>query len=113
MKTLFFFNIEIIFSVKIIAQQTITKTVYFEHDSYNLTIKAISILEKCYEEIKDTNLNTITIIGHTNTDSEDNYNMTLSENRGNSVYRYFILKYINKDKIKSNIILPINYENNL
>lgn len=102
MKTLFFVNIAILFSVKIIAQQKITETVYFNHNSYNLTTEAISILEKCYEEIKDTNLNTITIIGHTDTDGEDNYNMTLSENRSNSVYRYFILKGINKDKIKTN-----------
>jgi len=87
-------------SLGLFAQQTINQTVHFDYDKFNLTVETKTMLESCYEKIEDNNLRQITIIGHTDTDGNDSYNMTLSENRTKAVLNYFLSKGISKEKIK-------------
>lgn len=100
MKTTILTLLAIILTFELFAQQTKTETVYFEYDKYNLTPSAMTTLGNLYSIIKTQNYNRIKIIGHTDGDGSDNYNLTLSKNRTKTVYDYFISKGIAKDKIQ-------------
>lgn len=100
MKTILTTFLTVILTINLFAQQAIKETVLFDYDKYELTASAKNILAKCYDKIKDSDFRQITIIGHTDSDGSDNYNMTLSENRAKMVLNFFLSKNISKDKIK-------------
>jgi len=100
MKTIITTLLTVILTINLFAQQTINETVFFDYNKYDLTANAKNILDKCYDKIKDSDFRQITIIGHTDADGSDSYNMTLSENRTKTVLNYFLSKSISKDKIK-------------
>jgi hypothetical protein len=100
MKTIITTILTVILTINLFAQQTINETVFFDYNKYDLTANAMNILDKCYDKIKDSDFRQITIIGHTDADGSDSYNMTLSENRTKTVLNYFLSKGISMDKIK-------------
>jgi len=100
MKKTFFTLLIVTLTFKIFAQQSKTETVYFDYDKYDLTIEATTTLENYYKKIKDKEFVHITIIGHTDADGGDTYNITLSQNRTKTVFDYFLSKGISSDKIK-------------
>ena len=100
MKKTFFTLLIVTLTFKIFAQQSKTETVYFDYDKYDLTIEATTTLENYYKKIKDKEFVHITIIGHTDADGGDTYNITLSQNRTKTVFDYFLSKGISRDKIK-------------
>lgn len=99
MKTILTALFTVILTINLFAQQTINETVYFDYGRFDLTANAITILDNCYENIKDKSFQQIIIIGHTDADGSDNYNMTLSEQRTETVLNYFLSKSVTKDKI--------------
>jgi TonB family protein len=100
MKTIITTLLTVILTINLFAQQTINETILFDYDKYDLTLTAKNILDKCYDKIKDSDFRQITIIGHTDADGSDSYNMVLSENRTKTVLNYFLSKGIGKEKIK-------------
>lgn len=100
MKLTFLTFLMVILTFESNAQQTRTETVYFEYDKYNLTSEAATILEILYNSIKTEKFNSINIIGYTDADGSDDYNLTLSKNRTKTVFDYFQAKGISKDKIQ-------------
>lgn len=99
MKTTFLTLFTIILTFELSAQQTKTETIYFDQNKYNLTASATTILENLYINIKTESFSRIKIIGHTDGDGSDNYNMILSKNRTKTVNDYFLSKGIASDKI--------------
>jgi TonB family protein len=100
MKTVFFTLLTIFLSFELFAQQLKTKTVYFDYDKYHLTTEAKTILDSFYRKLKTDTFDIIKIIGHTDADGKDHYNLTLSKNRTKSVSVYLQSKGISKDKIQ-------------
>jgi hypothetical protein len=82
------------------AQNTLKETVYFDYNKYSLTQKAKDQLNESCDKISDKQLLQITLFGHTDADGSNDYNLTLSKNRVNTVLDYFISKGIDKEKIK-------------
>lgn len=99
MKIAFLILLTVLLTFNLFAQ-TIKETVHFDYDQYILTTEAKTVLDKCYEKIKDTDFRQITIIGHTDADGSDGYNLALSENRTTTVLSYFLLQGISMDRIK-------------
>lgn len=60
-------------------------TVYFEFDKYNLTPEAQATLDDIIFDIRDRDLGGIVVNGHTDTAGPADYNMTLSQERANTV----------------------------
>ena len=60
-------------------------TIYFEFDKYNLTPEAQAALDDIIFDIKDRELGGIVVNGHTDTMGPADYNMTLSQERANTV----------------------------
>ncbi len=100
MKTTFLTLVTIILTFELFAQQTKTETIYFDHNKYNLTSQAATTLENFYSIIKTERYDRIKIIGHTDADGSDNYNLTLSQNRTKTVFDFLLSKGIAKDKIQ-------------
>ena len=100
MKTVFFTLLTIFLSFEVFAQQFKTETVYFDYDKYHLTTEAKTILDSFYRKLKTDTFDIIKIIGHTDADGKDHYNLTLSKNRTKSVSVYLQSKGISKDKIQ-------------
>ena len=64
--------------------------VYFDTNKYNINAASQTTLDKLagvLKEFKDTN---VLVVGHTDSSGSDEYNMTLSMNRANSVTNYFV-----------------------
>lgn len=100
MKASVFILLILIFSIKLFAQHPIKEVVRFEHDKYNLDSEALSVLDSCVDIWKNMNYAEVTIIGHTDGDGSDNYNMILSEKRARAVSEYLISQGISNNKIK-------------
>lgn len=62
--------------------------VLFDLDSSNLRPEAENALNALSAEIAAAGLNSFTVIGHTDAQGSDDYNMTLSENRAGAVRAY-------------------------
>lgn len=65
-------------------------TIYFEFDKYNLTPEAQAALDDIIFDIKDRELGGIVVNGHTDTAGPPEYNMTLSQERANTVAKALI-----------------------
>ncbi|MBK8641393.1 MAG: OmpA family protein [Saprospiraceae bacterium] len=108
MKTAFFTLLTIILSFELFAQQTKTETVYFDYDKYHLTTEATTILDSFYRNLKTDTFDIIKIIGHTDADGKDQYNLTLSKNR-TKVYLFTCSQKEFPSKIfKSNFMVKKN-----
>ena len=87
----------------LVSEKVETKViVYFEYDSYNISIQQIKKLDSLIKKIENHYKKTIVIYGHTDTKGPKNYNLNLSKKRASEVMKYFKTKNIsNKVIIKA------------
>ncbi|BDS14342.1 OmpA family protein [Aureispira anguillae] len=72
------------------------RSVYFDHDEYKLTNKAIAILDKMADTLKIYPQIDIEVLGHTDSNGSHDYNWTLAMNRSGAVIRYLEQKGIDR-----------------
>lgn len=75
------------------------ENVYFDVDKYNLRPDSYTALNTLLAEMQRNPKMKIELAGHTDSDGDDKHNMTLSQNRSNSVMNYLIEKGISSDRI--------------
>ena len=80
MTKLYFLLLTFLFSSAIIAQDTIS--VYFESNSFELSIQAKRTLNKSFSD--GTEIKSAMIIGHTDSEGFDETNLVLASNRTSS-----------------------------
>lgn len=76
--------------------------VYFDTNKFNINADSevlLSKLSKILIEYPDTN---VMVVGHTDSTGADDYNMTLSKNRANSVTNYFTTKGLSAERFTTN-----------
>ncbi|CAA0093072.1 OmpA family protein [Zhongshania aliphaticivorans] len=73
--------------------------VFFETNSAILTINATTILDKAVAVIQQSDAEKIEVSGHTDAIGSDNYNLTLSQNRAQSVKRYLTDHGVNGERL--------------
>ena len=62
----------------------------FDVDKYDLRNESKETLNNLAKVLKEANISAFEIDGHTDSDADDAYNQTLSENRANSVKEYLV-----------------------
>lgn len=82
----------------------IASKIYFETNKAELKLISHSALDDLADILKRNELVNLTIEGHTDSDSDDSYNMTLSQQRTESVKNYLISKGISDARLT-----PIGY----
>lgn len=77
------------------AARALSLEVYFEFDSANLTPEAMQQLAPVGEALRSNELSNVdfTLEGHTDAAGDYNYNLGLSEQRAQSVKRFFVENY--------------------
>ena len=78
---------------------TLDSGVLFDVDKYNLRPEAQEILKNLAVVLKEADIKSFEIDGHTDSDASDEYNKTLSDNRSKSVK-----EFLSSQGVKSNII---------
>ena len=78
---------------------TLDSGVLFDVDKYNLRPEAQEILKNLAVVLKEADIKSFEIDGHTDSDASDEYNKTLSDNRAKSVK-----EFLSSQGVKSNII---------
>ena len=76
--------------------------VYFDTEKYNINSASQTTLNKLigvFKEYPDTNL---LVVGHTDSQGSEEYNMTLSKNRAYAVTNYVIQKGISQSRLTTN-----------
>lgn len=97
--SIIFFNIVLTTSI-LLAQQKKTDTLYFDHNKYDLSETAKIKLNLLYQNNKVKEILGIDLVGYTDSDGSDKYNLTLSQKRTKAVSDFFISKGIKADLIK-------------
>ena len=77
------------------------KNVFFEFDKSTLLAKSKIELDKLYEQLLKYPDMRIQLRGHTDDQGDDDYNMTLSDQRAKAVMDYLIDKGIDKSRLES------------
>lgn len=75
--------------------------IFFESGKYDLLSESFAELDKLCNILKENNKLQIEIAGHTDAVGSDANNMTLSNNRANSVMNYLIEKGIDKSRLSA------------
>lgn len=70
------------------AQETLVETLYFETAKSELTLKSKEQLNLLIKQIKQMEINVISVVGHTDCEGSDAYNVKLSKERANIVLQY-------------------------
>ena len=78
---------------------TLDSGVLFDVDKYNLRPEAQEILKNLVVVLKEADIKSFEIDGHTDSDASDEYNKTLSDNRAKSVK-----EFLSSQGVKANII---------
>lgn len=76
--------------------------VYFDTAKFNINAKSEATLNKLigvFKEYPDTNL---LVVGHTDSQGAEDYNLTLSKNRANAVTNYLTSKGISNGRLTTN-----------
>lgn len=73
--------------------------IYFETDKADLKLISYSALDDLVDILKRNDVVNLTIEGHTDSDADDAYNMTLSQKRTESVKEYLISKGISDARL--------------
>lgn len=90
-----------LFIIKIGFSQIYKKEVYFLKDDHQLTTEAQKIIIDLAQNLKNEKRQYyLTLIGHTDSDGNEDYNKNLSKKRVESVYEMFLEKGINDNFIK-------------
>ena len=76
------------------------RPIYFDFDSYELSRDGMAKLDILSAILEKHSALKLEITGHTDSKGSYEYNMRLSVNRANSVYKYLILNGITKDRMK-------------
>ena len=79
----------------------VLENIFFDTDKYDLKAKSFIELDKLAVMLNENPKMKIELHGHTDSDGDDAHNMTLSQNRANSVMNYLILKGIAKERLKA------------
>lgn len=74
---------------------TLDSGVFFDVDKYNLRPKAEEILKNLAVILKEANIKSFEVDGHTDSDASDEHNKVLSENRANSVKAFLASQGVN------------------
>ena len=78
---------------------TLDSGILFDVDKYNLRPEAQEILKNLAVVLKEADIKSFEIDGHTDSDASDEYNKTLSDNRAKSVK-----EFLSSQGVKANII---------
>lgn len=73
--------------------------VYFETEKYNLNVASQQVLDKLANIFKEYPETNNLVVGHTDSQGSEKYNMSLSENRAYSVTNYLIKKGISSSRL--------------
>jgi outer membrane protein OmpA-like peptidoglycan-associated protein len=85
----------------ILPSQPIHFILYFKGDSTDLTADSIKILPEILESIKSRNSQNISVIGHTDTAGDQQYNLQLSRRRASAISRILVKKGVDSSFIIS------------
>ncbi|MFP4524969.1 MAG: OmpA family protein [Bacteroidales bacterium] len=80
-------------------EKIVLRNVFYELDSYELKNESRVELNKLYDLLNNNPEVDIEISGHTDSIGTNEYNITLSENRAKSVYKYLINKGIDENRL--------------
>ncbi len=80
-------------------EKIVLRNVFYELDSYELKKESRVELNKLYDLLTNNPEMDIEISGHTDSIGTNEYNITLSENRAKSVYKYLINKGIDENRL--------------
>jgi len=85
------------------APETITLSgdALFDFDKSTLRPDAVAALDTTVQKYKGAKLNSMTIVGHTDSKGSDAYNQALSERRADSVREYLIAQGLEGSKIST------------
>lgn len=85
---------------KIPVKPIIVRNIYYQFDKFNLTDSAKMIIDSTiYPLMRDNPEITVEISSHTDSKGSDNYNLTLSQKRAQSVVNYLISKGIDSFRL--------------
>ena len=84
-----------------LAQNTLRDTILFDFDKYDLTQIAVDQLNKISKIIQREKIKSIELVGHTDHDGSDEYNVVLSKRRVNAVLNYLVSKDVEQNIITS------------
>ncbi len=84
----------------LVGERIVLNNVLFDFDKYDLRSESTVELDKWVKFLTANPSLKIEILGHTDNKGTAEYNYTLSDNRANVVYEYFVSKGINKDRMK-------------
>lgn len=90
-----FWGLVVLIPMGVFGQERRTNTVLFEKDKYFLTEKAKGILDSLVVDLLGKEILTFQLAGHTDSDASDEYNLTLSKNRVETVRNYLQTKGVN------------------
>ena len=79
-----------------------TSGVYFETNKYNINSASQQTLNKLVAVFKEYPETNILVVGHTASVGDEDYNVTLSKNRANSVTDYLITHGISRSRLTTN-----------
>lgn len=91
----------LLLSIFAFGQQTEKVLTYFDYGKYELTEQSKTTLDNLLDKVKSKDIVQIEVYGHTDSDGDDSYNKSLSQNRATIVRQYLVSKGISNDKIKS------------
>jgi outer membrane protein OmpA-like peptidoglycan-associated protein len=80
---------------------TVTKDVYYNVNSADITVDSKQILDDIVKSLQENKILKVSIISHTDSKGDDNSNLLLSEKRAKNVLDYFISKGIEKSRLSS------------
>ncbi|MDI1235760.1 MAG: OmpA family protein [bacterium] len=75
-------------SLHIMAQEILVETLFFESSKSQLTIKSKEQLNQFIKQIKLKEISVVSIVGHTDCQGSDAYNIALSKERASTVLNY-------------------------
>lgn len=84
-------NIALVFG-----QETLTHSVYFDLDSYEINESELNPLQDLAKQIDTSRIQSIKIFGYCDDRGKDDYNYTLSENRATAIKNILIRNHIEK-----------------
>lgn len=74
----------------VVAQTAVLRGVNFENDSARLTVEAKRLLDDSAQTLKNQSNLSVLVAGHTDSNGDDAYNLSLSQQRAESVRQYLI-----------------------
>jgi len=90
MKRTMIFGVFLLTLTSAIAQTTFQNNVYFNSDQYTLDVEDMGILQDLKAKLDGFNEVSFKVVGHTDQDGTDSYNMDLSQKRAEKVKQYLM-----------------------